>query len=195
MRNWPTDEKAIVIDTEEYSGNFERDMVAFITGQVGECGVGQDNADRAQDELEPHHLYWFQEHVEPTADDHGVLRPASIAPTPGWYNNGRGKHLRDSEECEDLYMGVRHPAYQSVEFVVSEWPPDEIMGVILDRARFFCEHFSEVSRIGGRIGEDCKPLTLTGIRLENRTVSCTTIKRYQPPRGDLGWLFTCENQE
>ena len=32
----------IIIDTDEYSGNFEREMCAYCTGQVGECEVGEE---------------------------------------------------------------------------------------------------------------------------------------------------------
>lgn len=183
MRNWPQDEKAIVIDTEEYSGNFERDLVAFITGQVGECNVGRKNADRAQDDLSPEIYHWFDEHVVQTADDHGVLRPASIAPTPGWSNNGDGNEtkLKPGEK-------MKYPAYMSVEFVLDDWPTFDVMEVILDRVKFFCDRYSEVSRVGARIGEACKPLTLTGVRMEKRSVKADTVKRFQPPTDRTGWL-------
>jgi len=34
-----------VIDTDTYAGNFERPMCAYMTGRVGECGVGEEFAE------------------------------------------------------------------------------------------------------------------------------------------------------
>ena len=34
-----------VIDTDSYSGNFEREMCAYCTGQIGDCEVGIEHAD------------------------------------------------------------------------------------------------------------------------------------------------------
>ncbi len=37
-----------VIDTDTYAGNFEREMCAYVTGQIGECEVSRlmENAGR-----------------------------------------------------------------------------------------------------------------------------------------------------
>jgi hypothetical protein len=37
-----------VVDTDTYAGNFEREMCAYITGQVGECEVGEEIAKAAR---------------------------------------------------------------------------------------------------------------------------------------------------
>lgn len=43
MTETPTHSKYIfLIDTDEYAGNFERDLCAYMTGMIGECGVGDD---------------------------------------------------------------------------------------------------------------------------------------------------------
>jgi len=34
-----------IIDTDQYAGNFEREMCAYLTGTVGECGVGDEFAE------------------------------------------------------------------------------------------------------------------------------------------------------
>lgn len=34
----------LVADTNQYAGNFERELCAYITGQYGECSVGADIA-------------------------------------------------------------------------------------------------------------------------------------------------------
>jgi hypothetical protein len=84
---------AIVVDTESYAGNFEREMCAFVTGQIGECGVGEDIAEEEAGSIR--HLDWWRDHVVPEPDDNGCRRPASIWPTPGWFNNGLGGNYRD----------------------------------------------------------------------------------------------------
>ena len=43
--------KHIIIDTEDYAGSFERPMVAYITGQLGDCGVGEESQLEALAEL------------------------------------------------------------------------------------------------------------------------------------------------
>ena len=34
-----------VIDTDQYAGNFEREMCAHVTGRIGECEVGEEYVD------------------------------------------------------------------------------------------------------------------------------------------------------
>jgi|WetSurMetagenome_2_1015567.scaffolds.fasta_scaffold619841_2 hypothetical protein len=59
-----------VIQTNEYTGNFEREMCAFVTGQTGECGVGEEFVDEAITEQ--------FDNVMCVADDHGCHRPVSL---------------------------------------------------------------------------------------------------------------------
>ena len=101
----------LYVDTENYSGNFEREMAAFATGQIGDCGVGQSFAETAQKEMT--HAAWWEEHIVQQEDEKGseFYRPVEISPTPGWYNNGRGLHfIADSEEAEQY--DARCPAYK-----------------------------------------------------------------------------------
>lgn len=92
--------KMLIIDTEQYSGNFEREMCAYITGQIGECGVGDNVAEKYSEKIK--HLDWWEEHIVSERDDseYGCHRPASIWPTPGWFNNGTGGHFKDTPENE-----------------------------------------------------------------------------------------------
>lgn len=69
-----------IIDTDSYAGNFERDMCAFLTGRVGECGVGREFAERFSSEVGPE----FHNVVD-KADEHGVFRPCEMETTPGWF--------------------------------------------------------------------------------------------------------------
>ena len=71
---------AVLIDTNRYAGNFERELCAYVTGQVGECEVGTPDPDYDY-EVE------FSEKVTQTNQD-GCWRPCEIAvePTTGLYN-------------------------------------------------------------------------------------------------------------
>lgn len=86
----------LVIDTEQYSGNFEREMCAYITGQFGDCGVGREFAEQYSSEIK--HLSWWEDHICAEEDDegYGCYRPAAIWATPGWFNNGMGGHFKDT---------------------------------------------------------------------------------------------------
>lgn len=90
------------IDTEQYAGNFERDMTAFITGQVGECGVGQNYAERFSNEVPSCHADKLCDAILYLPDDRGCCRPCAIQPTPGWFNTGSGGHFRNGQDAEAL---------------------------------------------------------------------------------------------
>lgn len=59
---------AVIIDTNDYAGNFEREMTAFCTGIVGECEVGEEYIDHKIGEL-------FDEAIQQVSDDNGCYRP------------------------------------------------------------------------------------------------------------------------
>lgn len=77
-----------IIDTDSYSGNFEREMCAFMTGRVGDCGVGGNFTDGVE---------VMDDVVD--VEDEGCWRPVTIYPTPTYYNNGLGFSFRDGEEA------------------------------------------------------------------------------------------------
>lgn len=71
-----------VIDTDQYAGNFERDMCAWITGRIGECEVGREFAELASKELSKETDRWFDMNSIRLCDD-GCWRPCSTFRTPG----------------------------------------------------------------------------------------------------------------
>lgn len=203
-----TDYKVIVIDTDHYAGNFEREMCAYITGQYGECGVGKETADRVSSEIK--NLSWWQENIAEETDEHQCHRPTSIWPTPGWFNNGMGKSFRDvpeqyevarqmaveehreslnqsiripkdrlergdfedprpgawtKEACERAIANAkaemeriekhelsRHPAYLSVAIFVREFPPQEVIDEIVERANEFSDDLGRATGRGYQVG-------------------------------------------
>lgn len=158
MRATPFEGTIFVIDTDSYAGNFERQMCAYVTGQVGECGVGQEMAEKFNDECDVS----FAGFVVSVPDEHGCWRPASIYPTPGFWNDGMGNEWADEdwgkphtleayrkevEEYEEEHSCIlnpdlpegprRHPSYQSVAIFLDEKPKPETLELMMQRARAF----------------------------------------------------------
>lgn len=121
-----------VVDTESYSGNFEREMIAWVTGQIGECGVGEENIDP---NMPADLLEWCKDCVLSQPSDRGCNRPAAIWPTPGWYNDGWGGHLPVTNESPPR----RFTAYQSVVCPMDALPPKAIFDALTERAKLFCD--------------------------------------------------------
>lgn len=74
-----------IIDTNQYAGNFEREMCAHCTGEIGECGVGVEYAEAFQNEFSDP----IFDTIEWVGDDHGCFRPVSLwtSPTGGVCNS------------------------------------------------------------------------------------------------------------
>jgi hypothetical protein len=58
------------VKTDSYAGNFEREMCAYMTGQLGECGVGDEFVDMNISNL-------FS-NIKDLPDDHGCYRPVAL---------------------------------------------------------------------------------------------------------------------
>jgi hypothetical protein len=101
----------VIADTDSYSGNFERPLVAYVTGRYGSCRVGEEEAELAERELGedfiedmPEILYFG----EPCS------RPATI-----WPGTSGG--------------------YTSVAWAYELMPSKELLGLFKERAAKFCE--------------------------------------------------------
>ena len=87
--------KKIIIHTNEYAGNFEREMCAYTTGHIGECGVGTELVENDIKEL-------FNDYIIQVENDRNCKRPVAIYPNPRYSNNGLGHNFdaTDKEQCE-----------------------------------------------------------------------------------------------
>lgn len=88
----------LVIDTDSYAGNFEREMVAFMTGIVGDCGQGKEEAAAFEKEFPD---LDFEDLVAQEPDEHGCWRPASIWNSPYYWNDGMGGHYPNEVAQDD----------------------------------------------------------------------------------------------
>jgi len=100
-------EYGVVISTNKYAGNFERNMCGYVTGRYGDCGVGEEMAEIYINE----HTFVKNElfcDVVSMPDDHGCCRPTSI-----WDMNDRYKSLIIFFDCnpgEELIMYMKERA-------------------------------------------------------------------------------------
>lgn len=162
----------LVIDTTDYAGSFERELCAYITGQIGECGVGAKQAEMFKNEVEKDIAEWFEENVEDTPDHNGVFRPVALSPTPGMFNDGFGRHYKDnvdlnivlkkckSEKIISVDQIVKYPAYQSIEISFYTRPTNDMVKFMTSRAETFC--------CDERIDKRLKPKKILGVRLVQR---------------------------
>jgi hypothetical protein len=156
----------IRINTERYAGNFERELCAYVTGQYGDCGVGDLIAQGARKSIK--NLVWFEHHLQWEPDEFDCHRPVVIQTTDGWFNNGMGKcykiqgadfeRAKDEavetyrayhasvleEKSQEFYANYRAtwhgwPAWNTVGILVDDLPvPAEVMIEIRKRALAFC---------------------------------------------------------
>lgn len=152
---------AFVIDTEQYAGNFERQLCAYITGHVGECGIGEEFADIFEEENQKDTIDLFSNIISET-DDNGCFRPCAIYPTLGWFNDGQGNHFKDGDKKKSKY---KYPAYLSVIIFFSSRPTNEQIKLMKERAYKFIKLKSEKS------WNDFSKVKITGFRLiERKTI-------------------------
>ena len=64
-------EYVIIVRTDSYAGNFERELCAHLTGIIGECEVGDDYVDENIESI-------FDQSVKSVPDDNGCYRPVSL---------------------------------------------------------------------------------------------------------------------
>ena len=130
-----------VIDTDAYAGNFERGLCAYITGRLGECEVGEDEAEIFREEVgDPDELFEF---IDSKPDeDGGCLRPVTIFPTPGWFNDGRGGHFREGEEEKAQEHKKTSPEWKGEENTpLLKWPCCNSVAIFFSKND--CDGFSE----------------------------------------------------
>jgi len=124
-----------VVDTDTYSGNFERPMCAYMTGKIGDCEVGSAAAEVFHEEVsgDP-----FESRIIQNCED-GCYRPVQTWPTPGWFNNGLGKHYRE----EEYHSQNRWPAHQSILIEFDSPLTQEEIELLCSRAKRFAEIWND----------------------------------------------------
>ncbi len=132
------DKYIFIIDTDSYSGNFEREMTAYLTGRTGECDVGREQATLFRNEVGEGF-----DNVIDVANEHGCSRPCSIWTTPGWSNDGDGHFFQDGDE--EKAQVDKYPAYMSVAIFFDSIPTDEQIILMKKRVYVFAKNRLKVS--------------------------------------------------
>lgn len=149
---------AFIVDTEDYSGNFERSMFAYLTGEPYEYyhKNSEAYAEQAQKELPDTVKNFIQTNLDfqlDDTDDVPTHKNFQIWPTPGWSNDGNGNYTKVGPKGKVLY-----PAYLSVAIFFTEIPPKNVLDTLADRARKLCREHKDF------MGE-ASPIKFTGCRL------------------------------
>lgn len=181
----------LCLDTDSYAGNFERQVTAYATGVVGECGVGDEEAKEffaETDGVADSILDEFSNKIEQRVDDDDrCSRPCSIQPTPGWVNDGIGNHYRHpvdasptDEQIAKYQEGLRErkmltgdetpswfPAYYSVGIFLNAPLSEDALNFVVNRARKFLA--------AGRASRYAPtPITIERVRLVTETTQAET---------------------
>lgn len=149
-----SEEYTFIIDTDQYAGNFEREMCAYCTGMVGDCGVGDKEAEKFLEEFGQEKTDDMIDIIGQKADEHGVYRPTEICITPD-------------------YLLSKQGTYQSVAIFLNKKPSQEIIKMLKERA----EKFTEGRDNNGNIMKSkTKRLNILGFRMIKETTSSEEIE-------------------
>jgi hypothetical protein len=115
-----------VIDTDQYAGNFERELCAHMTGHIGECEVGSEFVDSNIADK-------FSMIIASLPDDHGCYRPTSCYPSPNSHHNNSViiyLHETPSQELIDI-MKQRSETFQATKRSIGQsWDKDFTMNIL-----------------------------------------------------------------
>jgi hypothetical protein len=103
----------LIVETNSYAGNFERELTAWATGVVGECGVGDDAADEFLEAAvamgytvdDDENLSPFADLMElriDESDDTPCMRPCRMAKNEAGEFNNVEMHLYRTPSEKDL---------------------------------------------------------------------------------------------
>lgn len=135
----------LIIDTNSYAGNFERNFCAFVTGEWGDSGVGAEVSKKYSDGI--HNLDWFKEniiHIE------NPEYPGSESYSP-----------------VDIYLSEEPHInkYNSVQIYIEEVPDDLVIAEIIERSKYFVDNYHAVMSSVGRSDLDIENFKLLSLRI------------------------------
>jgi hypothetical protein len=137
----------LIVNLNQYTGNYEREFCAFVTGATGQCGVGDDMAKLyVEDHPKGTRFCAMSDRTSGQPDDNGCWRPVSI--------------------CHD---DVDAEPYDSLIIFFDTLPEPDELEVITARAKQFCEDRPDWKSYMGPVSEAPK-LVLKGIRLISNKV-------------------------
>lgn len=163
-----TEKYIFVIDTDQYAGNFEREMCACCTGQTGECGVGEEESKKFKAEVGEDKWELMMELVEQRPDDHGCHRPTSLWRTPIYLSPKRQHH--------------------SVAIFFYDMPSEDIIAMMTERAKLFIKGKE-------RIFHRPRTMKILNFRLLKETTTIEEITMSDNHCGMCGGFDTTKTRE
>lgn len=157
-----------VVDTDSYSGNFEREMCALLTGAEYEFYHDWDKrvAEQTRNAYQEHYFFIVNHMLyEPDPESNARHpRPCFLIPTPGWWNDGNGKQTKGTPP-EGSY-----PAYQSVGLKFDARPPLALIKHFKSQAMTFNSVYKDAYL-------DHKDIKIIGFRLLEETTTVKTVSK------------------
>jgi hypothetical protein len=136
----------LVIETDKYAGNFERELCAYVTSAVGECGVGDEARKVCIKELGQEQAEELSELTMQISDDRGCYRPTSI-----WQATG----AKARYESVAIFMEYR-PSISQMDIIKER---------ILSYPKYQMDNLSSYARDG-----KTQPLKIKAITIIKRVV-------------------------
>lgn len=143
----------LAIDTDQYAGNFEREMCAYCTGIVGDCGVGEEGREKFRKDFNIKNeddFGMFDTFIMDIADDRGCLRPTSI-----W---------------------LTHKKYNSVAIFFRKEPTKKLIDVVKTRSKDFAKTYPQYTRFDNIMYDKETKINILGYRLINMKIVSKTKK-------------------
>lgn len=143
----------IVVDTDSYTGNFERELCAYVTGQYGECEVGKNYAEIFSKDIE--HIEWWNKNIVKRSEP-----PPEI-------------------ECErpvEIYLD-KEGSYNSLAIYVKVKPSEKVLVELIKRVKYFCANKKtlEAEIHNMEIKNNRKLLALTLCGMNTAPIDLSTI--------------------
>lgn len=166
----------LYIDTENYSGNFERPLGAYCTGCVHEYDNSVTSRIAAVARKEMKFGAWWKQHIieHQGMDDEYPPLYFNIAETSGWVMNGNGADYR-AGSAQAAKIKHPTPSLMSVSIAVDELPPQDVWDEFVQRAKDFCaQNYCKDVRKDIQTPES---IVFTGVRQEDVTVETKVTRR------------------
>ncbi len=107
----------LLINTDSYAGNFEREMTAYCTGVIGECEVGEELIEKFNDEIALNFNIpndYFEDKLAQKPDEYGCYRPCQIERNEDGIYNTVGINFNNEPTTKDIEI-IKYAASQFVE--------------------------------------------------------------------------------
>lgn len=162
----------LVVDTDAYAGNFERQLTAYCTGMADPSGVGEPEALAFRAAMPQEVFDHFGTIMSTRSDENDHHHYARILPTSGRLND-KGRHFDASELAPELRKAFPM-AYESVGIFFDEIPPRELLDILLVRAEEFGANYGSLA--------SPTPFRILGMRL---LAEVTSVVEVDLPSGGL----------